>query len=230
MRKKTLAALTVMLALSSAVSAASCSMQAYKSACQCPFNGGKVDEACKEKRKDAGIQCILKAHPSLGASKVGGILGDMLGTDLGGILGGCPAVDRCKATLEMCVAETGRCPGNDLNDCQSAYCASCYAEADACVAYAAKNCKKEAECGDGNCDMGERESYLNCCKDCRCPEGQSCVNDRCADDEEEGGMSTSTTLPYYTSPSDAGFDIFCFPFLIVPLTSLLAALARALPV
>ena len=212
----------------------SCSADAARNACNgCSFTNNKIDSDCMEGFKNDGIKCVLKAYPALAANQVGGYIGDFLGTDAGGLLDGCPSADACTKALEMCIG--AKCPGNDRQDCDSAECQSCYTSADRCIARAAADCKGEAKCGDKSCDDGKGETQETCCKDCGCPEGQQCKDDKCLEKKADEEVTTSTLREDDSEGDDGFIDGLLYQFcgipsglLLLPLSMLAAGAAKML--
>jgi len=215
-----------------AVSAATCSKDGYVKSCdECQFVNGRMDRDCMKKYKDESVMCVGTNHLSIVGGAIWELPSAIKSGDFSKFLDGCPAAKRCVKGLEYCASNEVACPGDDFEDCHSERCLACYSAADACIARADKDCESKASCGDGNCDVNEGETPKTCCKDCGCPTGYSCVDNKC--EGVEAGETTTTTMEPTTttmSEREAAWNLyeFCdFGFhLMLPLAALLAALAK----
>jgi len=108
--------------------AADCAREAYVKSCsQCTFDeSGKMEQSCYDSQESAGQSCFAATYPIASAKYANGE---------------CPAIDKCTAQLQQCKAALTS--GNDKTDCEQAYLADCFYQADVCMADAAKECDVE---------------------------------------------------------------------------------------
>lgn len=127
LKQTLLLVLCLFVALSSiSFAVATCSENAYREACnQCPFDrNGKMDTACYEAKKQAGIGCITSAYPVAAAKYASGK---------------CPQISTCISKLKKC--DEAASTGNDMLDCVGGARVSCYIQADRCIMNAATECE-----------------------------------------------------------------------------------------
>lgn len=108
--------------------AADCARESYVKSCShCTFEeSGKMEQSCYKSQESAGQSCFAASYPI---------------TSMKYANGECPQIDECSAQLQQCKAMLTS--GNDKTDCEQAYLADCFYQADACMADAAKECETE---------------------------------------------------------------------------------------
>jgi hypothetical protein len=134
MAKNILLGTAIALLLFSGVAFAgmTCAADAYRNSCSsCTFDAnGKMDQACYNEKKSAGIGCVSAAHIIASTAYA---------------QGKCPGIDTCASQLSACQAQVGT--GSDKENCNEGSMAMCFATSDICVDRAALDCgERPPEC------------------------------------------------------------------------------------